>query len=121
MDVQSGWKEEEDVPALSQGSTVSKGTIDGPSTPSSDRKRRLDSEDEGEDEDRDEEWVNVQDRVTILGAEFGGRVMAVPRRKIKAVGMQKENLDVDGDIDFGEAEFLDFGFMGEKEVEMGGV
>jgi len=117
MDVQSGWEEDEDyVPVLSQGSTVSNDTVDCPATPVSDRKRRLDYEG-GEDEDS----INVQDRVTILGAEFGGRVMAVPRRKGKVVGMQKENLDIDGDIDFGEAEFLDFGFMGEKEVEMGGV
>jgi hypothetical protein len=59
-----------------------------------------------------------------MGNALGERVLAVPRRK-KWVGSAKfngggqENVGIVGeDVDFDEAEFLDYGLI--KEVEMGG-
>jgi Ribonucleotide reductase inhibitor len=113
---------EDEGPALpwsSQGSvsTVSSsGTIDsGVATPSGGNKRRF-FEDEGEGEDGG---------VVFGGRALGERVLAVPRRK-KWVGSGKlgngggqENVGIVGeDVDFEDAEFLDYGLIGE--VEMGG-
>lgn len=101
------------VPALSQGSTVSNDSVGTPG----ERKRRMDFDDEDSDSSPFE--------FTFSPHNFGSnsqrdRVMAVPRgRKSRA----KTNVAVVGqentDMDFEEAEFLDYKLLGE--VEMGGV
>lgn len=106
------WRDEElgvdEVPFLSsQGSTVSNSSV-GSVSGVNRNKRRFDVEDEEE-----------RDGVVVLG--LGQRVMAVPRRrKVQSQGkmagidvVQQENLD------FEDADFLDYGLVGE--VEMGGV
>jgi hypothetical protein len=98
---------EEDVPVLSQSSTVSNESVYA----GGNKRRFEEEEEEGE-------------RTVMMGLG-AGRVLAVPRRK-KMEGSKvvfgQENLGVQVagvDGDFGEAEFLDYGSMGE--VEMGGV
>ena len=99
--------DEDDTPVLSQGSTASNA-----STASlGGAKRRF--EVEGESEGDGEEDVKVRG--------LGGRAIAVPRRMKngqKAVRvMGQENF---GDVDFEDADFLDYGLVGRDEV-MGGV
>jgi hypothetical protein len=100
--------DEEGVPALSQGSTNSDVSV--ASRGSSKRRFGLDAE--------DEVW-GQRDTVAISGR----RIIPVPRRKGMArmsVAMEiveQENLDAD--VDFGEADFLDYGLV--DEIQMGGV
>jgi hypothetical protein len=98
--------DEDDLPVLSQGSTVSNSST--ASVGGGANKRRFDLDDEGEDEGK-----------AVYG--LGGRAIAVPRRmkkvqeKVRVVG--QENV---GDVDFEDAEFLDYGLTGRDE-EMSGV
>ena len=103
--------DEDDVPVLSQGGTRSNESLAG--TPSG-NKRRCEWDDSGDEEDNEFK----------MGAPFvfGDRPIAVPRRRANQVNVKREATRVFGeDMDFGEAEFLDFGFKGGMEVEMGGV
>ena len=106
--------EDEDVPELSQSSTISNESI---STPG-DRKRRLDFDEEDFEEVH---FEAMRDRTMSFG--LGSRVIAVPRRKRKDSKMAnvtvvgQENID-----DFEDAAFLDYNLVGRAdEVEMGGV
>ena len=110
-DGEDGEMEDEGLPWLvSQGSTVSS-CSDVVATPGGNKRRFF--EDEGEE-------VGVERAVAL-----GERVLAVPRRK-KWVGSGKgvnsggqENVGIVGeDVDFEEAEFLDYRLV--DEVEMGG-
>lgn len=100
--------EDEDVPPLSQGSTNSDVSV----LPRGVGKRRFNLDDEDEMAEERE-----------VAAVSGGRIIAVPRRKgpsksngvVHIVG--QENLDAD--MDFGEADFLDYGLV--DEVAMAGV
>ena len=107
--VEDGYEDEdEDVPPLSQGSTNSDVSVLSRGV----GKRRYDLDDEDE---------MVSEREII--AASGRRIIAVPRRKgpaksndtVHVVG--QENLDAD--MDFGEADFLDYRLV--DEVEMAGV
>jgi len=97
-------EEEYYVPSLSQGSTISNDSV---ATPGG-RKRRIDFD----VQPPEEQLETSTERVNVLG--LGERTMAVPRRRkaaIKigsAVEMGQENDDVD--LDFGEADFLDYEF-----------
>jgi hypothetical protein len=107
MEDEGGW------PWLSsQGSTISSSSVDL-STPVRNKRRFF----EEEEEEAGEEGIG--DKVS---STLGERVLAVPRRrkwvsKIAAGG--QENVGIVGeDVDFEEAEFLDYGLA--EEVEMGG-
>jgi hypothetical protein len=107
-------EEEEDdyMPALSQGSTISNDSASMPG----ERKRRMDFDDADESEEQGED---ARERVIL---RLGERAIAVPRRKkVGKVGgvaiMGQENAG--GDFDFADADFLDYGLMGD--AEMGGV
>jgi len=98
--------DEDDTPALSQGSTVSNASTASLGV----NKRRFEVDDEDEELDS-----------KILGS--GGRAIAVPRKlkrgvekAVRVVG--QENV---GDVDFEDAEFLDYGLVSETDEEMGGV
>lgn len=100
--------DEDDTPVLSQGSTVSNAST---ASFGGANKRRFELEDE---EDEEEE-------VKVLG--LGGRAIAVPRRMKKSVEkavrvVGQENV---GDVDFEDAEFLDYAIVGGGDEEMGGV
>ena len=104
--------DEDDTPVLSQGSTVSNSSTASFAGVGGSNKRRYDLEDEGEDEDEGK---------TVLG--LGGRAIAVPRRMKKAMEkvvrvVGQENV---GDVDFEDAEFLDYGLVDGGDEEMGGV
>lgn len=101
--------DEEDVPVLSQGSMNS-----GGATPKK-NKRRCEWDDSGDDAEDSAEENNVF-RVPFLKEE---RPIAVPRGR-KGEKTVPQNRVFGMDMDFGEAEFLDFGASG-MEVEMGGV
>jgi hypothetical protein len=115
-------EDEEECPVLSQGSDSSVESAFGGYAGGN--KRRFDEEDE-------EGEMSVRLGMRFGNAFGGGRVMAVPRRKKMSVGgaegkgmgigMGQENMNVRVQVegDFEEAEFLDYGSMGE--VEMGGV
>ena len=97
-----GDEAEADVPAWSQGSTVSNASTMSVGA----NKRRFEDEE-------------VQEDVRAL--VVAGRAIAVPRRVKrggeKIVGVVgQENLG-----DFEDAEFLDYGLVGEGDEEMGGV
>jgi hypothetical protein len=92
----------------------------GPRTPMGNKRRFFEDEDEVGDERGGEEM------------RLGERVLAVPRRKkwagMAGKGQGQENVNdnsavgvVGQDIDFGEADFLDYGLVMDGEVEMGGV
>ena len=105
---------EDDTPVLSQGSTVSNTSTASFAGVGGSTKRRYDLEDEGEDENEDE-------GKTVFA--LGGRVIAVPRRMKKAMEkvvrvVGQENV---GDVDFEDAEFLDYGLVDGGDEEMGGV
>ncbi|KAE8449045.1 hypothetical protein EG329_008633 [Mollisiaceae sp. DMI_Dod_QoI] len=104
-----------DMPFLSsQGSTISDVSVD---TPNGHKRRFFEGEDEV-----------LEDIAGSGGRALGERVLAVPRRKkwtgkvpdpVRIVG--QENLgfsvrDVGEDVDFEEAEFLDYGLVGEVEM-----
>jgi hypothetical protein len=102
---------DDDTPPSSQGSTISDVSI---GTPNGGNKRRFFDE-EDEEEERTTEKA-------VLGSHQ--RVIAIPRRK----GMTKleteriaifgrENMNAD--MDFEEADFLDYGHVGDQE--MGGL
>jgi hypothetical protein len=101
-------EEEDELPALSQGSTNSDVSV----ASRGGSKRRFDL-------DEEDEIGGERDIVSISGR----RIIAVPRRKgaakledsVDVVG--QENLDAD--VDFGEADFLDYALV--DEVEMSGV
>ena len=129
-DISSGGGEElaiDEVPFLSsQGSTVSNSSVESVYLGGNGNKRRFD----GEDEEEDERVQILGDSAVSLGMGLGQRIMAVPRRrkyeaqgKMAGIGVvQQENLLVPGqteDVDFEEADFLDYGLAGE--VEMSGV
>ncbi|KAG9244566.1 ribonucleotide reductase inhibitor-domain-containing protein [Calycina marina] len=103
--------EYDDIPGISQSSRLTKYSI---ATPGSDRKRRVDFDEE------DEHLEAMNDRTMTFGGS--GRLMAVPRskRKDKKFGnvrmVGQENAD-----DFEDAEFLDYGLIEGEEVEMGGA
>ena len=105
--------EDDDVPALSQSSTISNDSISAPG----DRKRRLDFDEEDSNEFQLEA---MRDRTMSFG--LGGRAIAVPRKKknVKVADVRvlgQENID-----DFEDAEFLDYDLIGTAgEVEMGGL
>lgn len=105
-------EEEDCVPALSQGSTISNDSIVTQGV----RKRRIDFDDEG-----DEHFEIVREQDDVLGS--GERAIAVPRRKkgITQIGgvmdVGQENLGAD--MDFGEADFLDYELAGDSQ--MGGI
>lgn len=95
----------------SQGSTISSSSVDL-STPVGNKRRFFeDGEEAGEE--------GVGDGV---GRALGERVLAVPRRKKwvgKAAARGQENVGIVGeDVDFEEADFLDYGLA--EEVQMGG-
>ncbi len=106
--VEEEMEEDEEAPFLSsQGSTISTASV---STPTRENKRRFFEEDD-EDENEKKSFTN---------RELGERVLAVPRRK-KLVGKGaaggQENLSFVGrDVDFEDAEFLDYGLVGEVEM-----
>ena len=105
--IMDGDEEDDEVPALSQGSTNSDASVMSRGV----GKRRFDLDDDETLGDR--ELVAVQ----------GRRIIAVPRRKgpakpsgpVEIVGQENR----DADMDFGEADFLDYGLVGE--IEMAGV
>lgn len=98
-------EDEDDVPALSQGSTNSDSSVASRGV----GKRRFDL-------DEEDEVSGEKDFVPLSGR----RIMAVPRRRGTAklggaVGVVgQENLDAD--MDFGEADFLDYGLVDEVEM-----
>jgi hypothetical protein len=113
-------EDDDECPFLSQGSTVSSSSSFGTSTKNypifgqlnPGNKRRFDEE---------------EDEVMAQTPRSGDRILAVPRRKkgdvdtksgagrVPVFGLGQENHNGD----FEEAEFLDYGLVGE--VEMGGV
>lgn len=104
------------MPALSQGSTISNDSISSLSMPG-ERKRRLEFDDEGESEE--DQAPSEMERVML---RLGERAIAIPRRKkvgkmggVVVVGQENGGVDVD----FEEADFLDYGLMDDSE--MGGV
>jgi hypothetical protein len=103
--------DEDEMPVLSQGSTVSNASTASFTISGGANKRRFEMEDdEAEDEG-----------TTVLG--LSGRAIAVPRRMKKTVEkavrvLGQENI---GDVDFEDAEFLDYGLIGEGDEQMGGV
>lgn len=102
--------DEDDVPALSQGSSNS-----GGASPKR-RKRRVEwEEEEGEEDSNDES-------VFRLPSSFRQeRVMAMPKgRRTKISGGKQQGKVFGTSNDFEDAEFLDYGGL-EREVEMGGV
>jgi hypothetical protein len=118
QDVMVEEDEDDYMPALSQESTISSESV----STLGERKRRMDFDDEDEDEDEDQGEEQGEDARERVMLRLGERAIAVPRRKKggKAGGvaiMGQEN--VGGDFDFGEADFLDYGLMGDSE--MGGV
>jgi len=99
------------MPTLSQGSTASNDSV---STPG-ERKRRMDFDEEDREESQFEFSFNPR-------ASLSDRAIAVPRRrkyqmKTNVAVVGQENMETD--MDFAEADFLDYGLLGE--VEMGGV
>lgn len=106
---------EEDVPALSQSSTISNNSV---STPRGERKRTMDF-DEEDREDAAPFAFSFSPHMPSSNLT-SGRVMAIPRgRKAKANFTVIEQENVDSDADFEDAEFLDYGLLGDSE--MGGV
>ena len=105
--IMDGDEEDEEVPALSQGSTNSDASVASRGV----GKRRFDLD--------DDETVGDRELVAVQGR----RIIAVPRRKgaakpsgpVEIVGQENR----DADMDFGEADFLDYGLVGE--IEMAGV
>lgn len=98
-------EDEDDVPALSQGSTNSDVSVESKGVGK--RRFSLDEEDE-----------------SIAGRHFaalsGGRIIAVPKRKGAAklngsIGFVGQE-NADADMDFGEAEFLDYDLIDEGET-----
>lgn len=111
---------EEDVPFLSsQGSTVSNISVEEAVTPGGNKRRFF------EDEEKDSHFS-----MGDISRGPGDRVLAVPRRKkwtgklparagqVRIFG--QENFNVGGavgqDVDFEDAEFLDYGLVGEVEM-----
>lgn len=99
-------EEDQDVPALSQGSTNSDVSVASRGV----SKRRFEVDEE----------ATIDDQDVAMSAR---RIIAVPRKKgtVKANNAQvqivgQENTE---DLDFGEADFLDYGLA--DEVEMAGV
>ena len=113
-------EEEEDMGLPGLTSSQESASSAGPRTPMGTKRRFF------EDEEGEEENGNGG------GVRLGERVLAVPRRKkwagMVGKGQGQENVNVNSavgvvgqDIDFGEAEFLDYGLVMDGEVEMGGV
>lgn len=117
-------EDDDDMPVLSsQGSTISTssvGTINGfggPAAGNANKRRFFDEDDDGGIMEVAMPWAGGN------GAFGGERVMAVPRRKrpgsmtVRRCGQENGN----GEMDFEDAEFLDYGLAVGGEVEMGGV
>jgi hypothetical protein len=118
-------EEEEDdggVPSLT--SSQESASTEGPRTPMG-NKRRFCEVDVGDE-------VGVGDGQGMRLAGLGERVLAVPRRRkwagVVGKGQGQENVGVGTavgvvgqDVDFEDADFLDYGLVMDGEVEMGGV
>jgi hypothetical protein len=105
-------EEEDEAPLF--GSQASEISTMGINTPLRENKRRF-----FEDDEEDSETTNQ----TFANRGLGERVMAVPRRKTwggkEGPRARQNNVTVVGqDIDFEDAEFLDYGIA--REVEMSG-
>ena len=101
--------DEDDTPALSQGSTVSNASTTSFAGPGGVNKRRFDLDDEDEEEGKKEYGLQ-------------GRAIAVPRRMKKVQGKVRiDGQENFGDVDFEDAEFLDYALVGGGDEEMGGV
>lgn len=116
--VEEDMDQDDDTPVLSQGSTISDVSVaDAPNGQS--HKRRF-------FEDEDEVLDFNMDRG--MGARpLGERPLAVPKRKrwtgkvpdnVRIVGQENAFAVRGEDVDFEDADFLDYGLVGE--VEMGG-
>jgi hypothetical protein len=108
------WMLNDYVPSLSQSSTISSSSVSS----SGERKRRMDFD----EEDREDSPFEFDFTPRTLGSAFiGDRVMAVPRKhknvKTSVAIVGQENMNAD--IDFEDAAFLDYSLLGE--VEMSGV
>ncbi len=119
-DMDEDSKGEEEVPFLSsQGSTVSNYSVEEAPTPCGNKRRFF------EDEEQDSHFA-----MGGISKGLGDRVLAIPRRKkwagkvpahagqVRIFG--QENFNVGGaagqDVDFEDAEFLDYGLAGEVEM-----
>jgi hypothetical protein len=113
-------EEEMGLPGLTSSQESSSSGGFGPRTPMGNKRRFFEDEEDVGDERGGE------------GTRLGDRVLAVPRRKkwagMVGKGQGQENVNVGAgvgvvgqDIDFGEADFLDYGLAMDGEVEMGGV
>jgi len=74
-------------------------------------------------DDAEAEEVNDENGRILMDSGFGGRKIAVPRtRKAMKGGVGRSSLggDENANMDFEEAEFLDYGLAAE-EVQMGGL
>lgn len=108
-----GEEDEDDLPVLSQSSTISNDSV----VKCGERKRRL----VFDEDDKDLQDSEEGNKVGSWG--LGTRLIAVPRRtkgpeKVRGVKiLDQENVGFD--VDFEEADFLDYASMGDSE--MGGV
>ncbi|PVH70457.1 hypothetical protein DL98DRAFT_472666 [Cadophora sp. DSE1049] len=115
MDEDSSSASEDEVPFLSsQGSTISSSSIDDAITPGGNKRRFF--------EDEEPHLLNSPLNFgSGSSMSMGDRVLAVPRRK-KIFGQENFNVGGSGagvgreDVDFEDAEFLDYGLAGEVEM-----
>ncbi|KAK0111177.1 hypothetical protein ONS95_001553 [Cadophora gregata] len=124
MDEDSSSASEDEVPFLSsQGSTISSSSIDDAVTPDGNKRRFFDDEES-------QLWNSPVNFGSGSSMAMGDRVLAVPRRRkvsgkvpmhtsgqVRIFG--QENFAPGGfgtDVDFEDAEFLDYGLAGEVEM-----
>lgn len=107
--------QDDDMPVLSQGSTNSDVSV--VEMPSGHKRRFFEEEEEVLDFNMDRGVGNAR--------PLGERPLAVPRRKrwtgkvpdgVRIVGQENSFGAVEGDIDFEDADFLDYGLVGEVEM-----
>jgi hypothetical protein len=123
MDDDEEEEEEEEEMGLPGLTSSQESATSASSAGSMGNKRRFFEDEEGEEDNGDSGRMGL-----------GERVLAVPRRKkwagMVGKGQGQENVDVNvnsavgvvgQDIDFGEADFLNYGLVMDGEVEMGGV
>lgn len=124
--------DEDDVPFFSsQGSTVTNASVDDDELARG--KRRFDEEDNEEDDVDIVDsrafgiWRDVSSRVASIRSDDGwqtqGRPLAVPKRRLRGISRQKlgvgqENSGFAVDMDFEEADFLDFNAWKDDEMEL---
>ncbi|KAG4440646.1 hypothetical protein IFR05_003880 [Cadophora sp. M221] len=116
---------EDEIPFLSsQGSTISNSSVEKAITPGGNKRRFF------EDEDLVSNSNTGMNFGRGFGSGLGDRVLAVPRRKkwsgkvpVHTAGQVRifgqENFNLGGgkeDVDFEDAEFLDYGLAGEVEM-----